>query len=72
MSPDRPPDYLVSLVHELRSLPGETEWVEFKSNLAQLQEIGEYSLQMPGNTALFVVLMAMAAGKAPHRRSAKA
>lgn len=37
-----------------------------------LQEIGEYSLQMPGNTALFVVLMAMAAGKAPHRRSAKA
>lgn len=37
-----------------------------------LQEIGEYSLQMPGNTVLFVVLMAMAVGKAPHRRNTKA
>lgn len=27
---DRPVGYLVSLLHELCALPGETEWVEFK------------------------------------------
>ena len=32
-----------------------------------LQEIVEFSLQMPGNAALFVTLMAVAAGKLPHR-----
>jgi O-antigen ligase len=34
-----------------------------------LQEIGEFSLQMPGNAALLVVLMAIAAGRLPHRVS---
>ncbi len=33
-----------------------------------LQEIVEFSLQMPGNAALFCALMAVAAGKLPHRR----
>jgi len=33
-----------------------------------LQEIVEFSLQMPGNAALFCTLMAIAAGKLPHRR----
>ena len=52
MSPDRPHDFLVSLVHELRSLPGETEWVEFKLNLAQPQEIGEYISALANSAAL--------------------
>jgi hypothetical protein len=42
MTTDRSPEYLVSLVHELRKLPKETEWVEFKQNYAEQQEIGEY------------------------------
>jgi ATP-dependent DNA helicase RecG len=34
---DRPDDYLVSLVHELRKLPRETEWLEFKVNVYEPQ-----------------------------------
>lgn len=52
MSPDRTPDYLVSLVHELCSLPCETEWVEFKANLAEPQEIGEYLSALANSAAL--------------------
>ncbi len=33
---------LEQLLHELRSLPGETEWVEFKYNNTNPDEIGEY------------------------------
>lgn len=32
MSTHASPEYLASLVHELRQLPQETEWVEFKQN----------------------------------------
>jgi len=42
MTIDRPNDYQISLVHELRELPHETEWVEFKQNRADEEEIGEY------------------------------
>lgn len=42
MTIDRPDDYLISIVHELRKLPRETEWVEFKHNKADPEEIGEY------------------------------
>ena len=42
MSADRPTDYLVSLVRELTKLPHETEWVEFKHNKAEPEDIGEY------------------------------
>ena len=35
-------EYLVGLVHELCHLNGEQEWVEFKQNKADPQEIGEY------------------------------
>ena len=42
MTTDRKPEYLISLVRELRKLPHETEWVEFKENKAGPQEIGEY------------------------------
>jgi O-antigen ligase len=37
-----------------------------------LQEIVEFSLQMPGNAALFAVLMAISAGRLPHRASVRA
>jgi ATP-dependent DNA helicase RecG len=39
---DRPKSYLISLIHELCSLPVESEWVEFKHNHASPQEVGEY------------------------------
>lgn len=42
MITDRPADYLVSLVRELAKLAQETEWVEFKLNEAEPQQIGEY------------------------------
>ena len=35
-------DYIADLVSELRRLPAETEWVEFKVNNASSQDIGEY------------------------------
>jgi hypothetical protein len=31
-------EYIVSLVHELRKLPRETEWFEFKLNLSDPEE----------------------------------
>lgn len=40
MTTNRSPDYLVSLVNELRKLPQETEWLEFKANRAEPEEIG--------------------------------
>jgi predicted HTH transcriptional regulator len=42
MSIERPNDYLVSLVHELCKLPQEMEWLEFKQNRVNEEEIGEY------------------------------
>jgi len=42
LTTDRNPEYLISLVNELRKLPKETEWVEFKVNRAEPEEIGEY------------------------------
>ena len=39
MTVDRVPDYLISLVHELRKLPKETEWTEFKHNIAEADEM---------------------------------
>lgn len=42
MTVDRSSEYLLSLLHELRKLPKETEWVEFKHNNDNPEEIGEY------------------------------
>ena len=42
MITDRSINYLTSLLRELCKLPKETEWVEFKHNNANPQEIGEY------------------------------
>lgn len=52
MTPDRPTEYLFSLIQELRKLPQETEWAEFKVNDAQPQEIGEYISALANSAAL--------------------
>jgi hypothetical protein len=49
---DRPDDYLVSLVHELRKLPRETEWLEFKVNVYEPQELGEYMSALANSATL--------------------
>ncbi|NOY84222.1 MAG: transcriptional regulator, partial [Nitrospirae bacterium] len=40
------------LVHELRKLPRETEWLEFKRNVADPEEIGEYCSALANSAAL--------------------
>ena len=52
MTTDRTSEYLVGLVHELRKLPNETEWVEFKQNNHHSQEIGEYLSALANSAAL--------------------
>lgn len=52
MTGDRPAAYLLSLVNELRALPRETEWVEFKVNDAEPQAIGEYISALANAAAL--------------------
>ena len=46
------PEYLTSLLHELRQLPKETGWVEFKCNVANPKEIGEYISALANSAAL--------------------
>ena len=46
------PEELQHLVEHLRSLPDETEWVEFKHNNANPQEIGEYISALANGAAL--------------------
>lgn len=45
-------EYLASLIDELLKLPGETEWLEFKENKAEPQEIGEYISALANSAAL--------------------
>lgn len=52
MTTNRPAEYLVSLVRELCKLPHETEWVEFKENNDEPQEIGEYLSALANSAAL--------------------
>jgi predicted HTH transcriptional regulator len=52
MTTDHPLEYLVSLVQELRKLPKETEWVEFKVNRADPEEIGQYLSALANSAAL--------------------
>jgi predicted HTH transcriptional regulator len=49
---DRNPEYLTSLLHELSQYPKETEWIEFKENKADPQEIGEYISALSNSAAL--------------------
>jgi len=52
MTVDRPGDYLLSILQELRKLPTETEWVEFKQNRAEHDDIGEYISALANSAAL--------------------
>lgn len=52
MTAGRSLDYLIGLVRELTRLPRETEWVEFKHNNADPQEIGEYISALANAAAL--------------------
>lgn len=52
MTIDRTVEYLVGLLAELRKLPKETEWVEFKRNVAEPEEIGEYISALANGAAL--------------------
>jgi len=45
-------EYLMSITNELRKLPGETEWVEFKGNNSKPNEIGEYLSALSNSAAL--------------------
>lgn len=52
MSTERDTEYLVGLVREFCKLPHETEWVEFKENNSDPQEIGEYLSALSNVSAL--------------------
>lgn len=52
MTTKHPADYLVSLVRELSRLPRETEWVEFKVNNTEPEEIGEYISALSNSAVL--------------------
>ena len=45
-------EYLAGLVTELRKLPSETTWLEFKVNNSNPQEIGEYISALANAAAL--------------------
>ncbi len=47
------PEQLASLLRELGHLPNETEWVEFKHNNDDPQQIGEYISALSNSAALF-------------------
>jgi predicted HTH transcriptional regulator len=52
MTIDRTHEYLFSLLQELRKLSSETEWVEFKHNNDNPEEIGEYLSALANGAAL--------------------
>ncbi len=49
---DKTKNYLIGLLHELRDLPKETEWVEFKVNYSDPQEVGEYISALSNSATL--------------------
>ena len=66
MTMDRPVEYLMGLVRELCKLPRETEWVEFKVDVHEPREIGEYVSALANSAALAGKPFAHAVwGKAP-------
>ena len=52
MSIDHPENELLGILAELRNLPCETEWAEFKLNNAEPDEIGEYLSALANASAL--------------------
>ena len=57
MTAERSNRYLLSLFHELRKIPHETEWVEFKHNNDNPDEIGEYLSALANSAALLGKVM---------------
>jgi ATP-dependent DNA helicase RecG len=53
MTVTRPIEYIIGFIHELRNLPKETEWVEFKHNNENPDEIGEYISALSNSASLF-------------------
>jgi ATP-dependent DNA helicase RecG len=51
MQPPRA-EKLIGLINELRALPAEIEWVEFKRNKAVAEDIGEYISALSNSAAL--------------------
>lgn len=49
---DKDREFLKGLLHELRSMPNETEWIEFKHNNDNPEEIGEYLSALANSAAL--------------------
>jgi hypothetical protein len=45
-------EYLCSLLEDLVNLPHETEWVEFKVNNAEPEDIGQYLSAISNSAAL--------------------
>ncbi len=52
MNGHRSSEYLAGLLQELRALPHETEWLEFKQSYADPQDIGEYISALANSAAL--------------------
>jgi len=52
MTVDRNTEYLIGLFHELRKQPSETEWIEFKRNNDDPEQIGEYLSALANSAAL--------------------
>ena len=52
MTISRAQNYYVSLVHELCALPKETEWLEFKQNYVNEEDVGEYISALSNSAAL--------------------
>lgn len=53
MSVDRGVEYLAGLLNELRKLPRETGWVEFKESNSNPEQIGEYISALSNTAALW-------------------
>jgi len=47
------PEYLTGLLRELRALPHETEWIEFKQNYVDMEDIGTYISAISNSAALY-------------------
>lgn len=45
-------DFLISLVHELRKMPRETTWLEFKENISEPERIGKYISALSNSATL--------------------
>jgi ATP-dependent DNA helicase RecG len=52
MTLNRDAEYLQSLLSELRKLPSETQWVEFKHNNSDPEQLGEYISALSNSAAL--------------------